>query len=56
MSVGAVAHADVMRSMERYGTEVARQVRDEVARRSARDGVANRARRNEGTDLSGGLT
>jgi len=35
MSVGAVAHADVMRSIERYGTEVAPLVRDEVARRAA---------------------
>jgi probable LLM family oxidoreductase len=35
MSVGAVAHADVMRSIERYGTEVAPLVREEVARRSA---------------------
>jgi probable LLM family oxidoreductase len=36
MSVGAVAHADVLRSMERFGTEVAPLVRDEVARRAAR--------------------
>ena len=35
MSVGAVKHADVMRSMERFGTEVAPLVRDEVARRTA---------------------
>ena len=35
MSVGAVAHADVMRSMERFGTEVAPVVRAEVARRDA---------------------
>ena len=34
-SVGAVAHADVLRSMERFGTEVAPLVRAEVARRSA---------------------
>jgi probable LLM family oxidoreductase len=34
MSVGAVAHRDVMRSIELYGTEVAPLVRDEVARRS----------------------
>jgi probable LLM family oxidoreductase len=33
MSVGAVAHADVMRSIELFGTEVAPRVRDEVARR-----------------------
>ena len=35
MSVGAVAHADVMRSIELFGTEVAPLVRAEVARRSA---------------------
>jgi hypothetical protein len=35
MSVGAVAHADVMRTIERYGTEVAPLVRDEVARRAS---------------------
>jgi probable LLM family oxidoreductase len=33
MSVGAVAHADVLRSMELFGTEVAPVVREEVARR-----------------------
>jgi probable LLM family oxidoreductase len=33
MSVGAVAHADVLRSMELFGTEVAPLVREEVARR-----------------------
>jgi probable LLM family oxidoreductase len=33
MSVGAVAHADVMRSIELFGTEVAPLVRAEVARR-----------------------
>jgi probable LLM family oxidoreductase len=33
MSVGAVPHADAMRSIELYGTEVAPLVRDEVARR-----------------------
>jgi probable LLM family oxidoreductase len=33
MSVGAVDHADVLRSMERFGTEVAPVVRAEVARR-----------------------
>lgn len=33
MSVGAVAHADVMRSIELFGTRVAPVVRDEVARR-----------------------
>lgn len=35
MSVGAVAHADVLRSMELFGTEVAPIVRAEVARREA---------------------
>ena len=33
MSVGAVAHADVMRSIELFGTEVAPRVREELARR-----------------------
>ena len=33
MSVGAVPHADVMRSIELFGTEVAPLVRDEIARR-----------------------
>jgi alkanesulfonate monooxygenase SsuD/methylene tetrahydromethanopterin reductase-like flavin-dependent oxidoreductase (luciferase family) len=33
MSVGAVAHEDVMRSIELFGTKVAPVVRDEVARR-----------------------
>ncbi len=36
MSVGAVAHADVMRSIELFGTEVAPVVRAEVARRETR--------------------
>jgi len=35
MSVGAVSHADVLRSMELFGTEVAPVVRAEVARREA---------------------
>jgi probable LLM family oxidoreductase len=35
MSVGAVNHADVLRSMELFGTEVAPRVREEVARRLA---------------------
>jgi probable LLM family oxidoreductase len=35
MSVGAVAHRNVLRSMELFGTEVAPLVRDEVARREA---------------------
>jgi probable LLM family oxidoreductase len=33
MSVGAVEHLDVMRSIELFGTEVAPRVRDELARR-----------------------
>ena len=33
MSVGAVEHRDVLRSMELFGTEVAPLVRAEVARR-----------------------
>jgi probable LLM family oxidoreductase len=36
ISVGAVAHADVMGAIELFGTRVAPLVRDEVARRSAR--------------------
>ena len=35
MSVGAVDHAEVLRSMERFGTEVAPVIRAEVARRTA---------------------
>ncbi|HEV2754069.1 MAG TPA: LLM class flavin-dependent oxidoreductase [Solirubrobacteraceae bacterium] len=35
MSVGAVAHRDVLRSIELFATEVAPLVRDEVARRTA---------------------
>jgi probable LLM family oxidoreductase len=35
MSVGAVAHADVLRSIERFGTEVAPVVRAELDRRAA---------------------
>ncbi|MGH2869799.1 MAG: LLM class flavin-dependent oxidoreductase [Solirubrobacteraceae bacterium] len=35
MSVGAVKHVDVLRSMELFGTEVAPVVRAEVARRTA---------------------
>jgi alkanesulfonate monooxygenase SsuD/methylene tetrahydromethanopterin reductase-like flavin-dependent oxidoreductase (luciferase family) len=35
MSVGAVKHADVLRSMELFGTEVAPVVRAEVDRRTA---------------------
>jgi hypothetical protein len=33
--VGAVAHEDVLRSIERFGTEVAPVVRAEVERRGA---------------------
>jgi hypothetical protein len=40
MSVGAVAHRDVMRSIELFGAEVAPLVRAETARR---DGAAARA-------------
>jgi probable LLM family oxidoreductase len=36
MSVGAVAHADVMRSIELFGTEVAPVVRAEVAQRTVK--------------------
>ena len=39
MSVGAVAHADVLKSMELFGTKVAPVVRAEIARREA-GGVA----------------
>ena len=35
MSVGTLPHADVMRSIELFGTEVAPIVRREVARRAA---------------------
>jgi probable LLM family oxidoreductase len=40
MSVGAVNHADVLRSMELFGTKVAPIVRAEVARRQTADVVA----------------
>jgi probable LLM family oxidoreductase len=40
MSVGAVKHADVLRSMELFGTEVAPVVRREVSRRTAVAGAA----------------
>jgi probable LLM family oxidoreductase len=42
MSVGAVAHRDVLRSMELFGTEVAPRVRAEVARREASAGAEPR--------------
>jgi alkanesulfonate monooxygenase SsuD/methylene tetrahydromethanopterin reductase-like flavin-dependent oxidoreductase (luciferase family) len=35
MSAGEVAHRDVMRSIERFGTEVAPLVRSELERRAA---------------------
>ena len=38
MSVGAVAHGDVLRSMELFGTKVAPLVREEVARRTLAGG------------------
>lgn len=38
MSVGSVAHRDVMRSIEQFGTEVAPVVRAEIARRVASPG------------------
>jgi probable LLM family oxidoreductase len=40
MSVGAVEHADVLRSMEQFGTQVAPAVRAEVARRAPREAAA----------------
>jgi probable LLM family oxidoreductase len=40
MSVGAVAHKDVMRSIELFGTQVAPVVRAEIARRTAVPSVA----------------
>ncbi len=40
MSLGAVPHAEVLRSMERFGTQVAPLVRDEVARREAQPAAA----------------
>jgi len=40
MSVGAVEHADVMRSIERFGTQVAPAVRAEVERRQATPALA----------------
>jgi alkanesulfonate monooxygenase SsuD/methylene tetrahydromethanopterin reductase-like flavin-dependent oxidoreductase (luciferase family) len=43
MSVGAVAHADVMRSIELFGTEVATVVRAEIERREASSSAATQA-------------
>ena len=42
MSVGAVSHRDVLRSMELFGTEVAPLVRAEVARRAGAAAPAGR--------------
>jgi probable LLM family oxidoreductase len=42
MSIGAVAHRDVLSSIELFGTEVAPLVRAEVARRSAEPAAAQR--------------
>ena len=44
MSVGPVAHRDVMRSIELFGTEVAPVVREEVARRRASSSPAGVSR------------
>ena len=43
MSVGAVAHRDVLRSMERFGTEVAPRVRAEIARHGRPGGSSRSA-------------
>ena len=43
MSVGAVAHRAVLRSMELFGTKVAPLVRDEIARREARVAAATQS-------------
>jgi probable LLM family oxidoreductase len=43
MSVGAVAHADVMRSIELFGTKVAPVVREEVAKRTSDASSESRA-------------
>jgi probable LLM family oxidoreductase len=40
MSVGSVAHRDVLRAIELFGTEVAPRVREEVARRRGAPAVA----------------
>jgi probable LLM family oxidoreductase len=48
MSVGAVAHADVLRSIELFGTEVAPRVRAEVARRQPIGVGADQDNRYEG--------
>src|SRR5437588_5786633 len=43
MSVGAVAHRDVLRSIELFGTQVAPLVREEIARREASAASQSRA-------------
>jgi probable LLM family oxidoreductase len=43
MSVGAVAHADVMRSIELFGTKVAPVVREEIAKRTSDASSESRA-------------
>ncbi len=52
MSVGAVAHRDVLRSMELFGTKVAPLVREEIARREAarEDSTAPAAAASVGAD------
>jgi probable LLM family oxidoreductase len=52
MSVGAVAHRDVLRSMELFGTEVAPVVREELARRGASGGSSQRLRPAEAASSS----
>ena len=44
ISVGAVAHADVMRAIELFGTEVAPRVRAELDRAPGRTAVRSRPR------------
>jgi len=43
MSVGAVAHSDVMRSIELFGTKVAPVVREEIARRESERATTTQA-------------
>lgn len=43
MSVGAVAHGDVLRSIELFGTKVAPLVRSEIARRTPSAGASSSA-------------
>jgi probable LLM family oxidoreductase len=49
MSVGAVAHRDVMRSIELFGTEVAPVVRAEIRQRVAGSGIAERRAAGDGS-------